>query len=130
MAADHPLVLLSRAPKDRFPPLYPEFSEMTLRALLVELRRNLPTSKHKDIDDVLSKLTRPPFDALLSRTSRRADLLCTLSKMTLNELVAARWKDGPFENLRCGKDNPFCFFYRDEQGRPAEARSLACGPGS
>ena len=86
--------------------LYPEFSNFSLVALIAELRRHLPETERKELDDVLADLTGVSvlneFEGVHSLSAERVASVF-LEKFRLN-----RWRRTQFYFLECPSSSPFC----------------------
>src|SRR5262249_42880588 len=93
---------LSQPAKDKFSPLYEEFSNISTLALIAELRRYVPANDRDELDKVLADLSGI-YTFLDVKKAKLTDIYM-VGEAVFNGLVRPRWRQSRFYFTDC----PFC----------------------
>jgi hypothetical protein len=93
---------LSQPAKDKFPPLYEEFSNVSTLALIAELRRYVPAKERDELDKVLADLSG--IYIFLDVKKVKLTNVYQVGEAIFNGLTLPRWRESRFYFSDC----PFC----------------------
>jgi hypothetical protein len=97
---------LSHSSQGEVFPLYPEFSNFSLLALIAELRRHVPTTERKELDQVLADLTG--INVLIEVEGVNRSSAEQAAGLVLKKFRRWRWQTTQFYFLDCQVSKPFC----------------------
>lgn len=97
---------LSRPPQGEFFPLYPEFSNFSLLALIAELRRHVPDAEREELAQVLADLTG--VNVLIEVKGVNRSSAKQIASLILEKFRLERWRNTRFYFLECQVTSPFC----------------------